>query len=96
VGDLGLRPALAPQPDDQGVTLWRHHIVVVMARPDAFVGVVHGARVQLAPCTRWYEVRARALWRQVMTGYKLTPTELVVLHELCNCHDELQSLDRRV
>ena len=29
------------------------HIVVAIARPDAFVGVVHGARVQLARCTRW-------------------------------------------
>jgi hypothetical protein len=52
-GVLGLRPALAPQPDDQCVTLWRNHIVVVIARPDAFAGVVHGARVQLAPRTRW-------------------------------------------
>ena len=40
--------ALAPQPNDLGVRLWRHHIVVVIARPDAFVGVVHGARLQLA------------------------------------------------
>ena len=25
------------------VTLWRNHVVVVIARPDAFAGVVHGA-----------------------------------------------------
>jgi hypothetical protein len=30
-----------------------NHVVVVIARPDAFAGVVHGARAQLAPRTRW-------------------------------------------